>query len=26
VAVHTFEGIHRSHWWLVARREDAAAQ
>jgi ubiquinone/menaquinone biosynthesis C-methylase UbiE len=21
VSVHTFEGIHRSHWWLVARRE-----
>lgn len=26
VTVRTFEGIHRSHWWLVARREDAAGQ
>lgn len=26
IAVHTFEGIHRSHWWLVARRDDAPGQ
>jgi len=26
VAVHTFDGINRSHWWLVARREGAPGQ
>ncbi len=26
VSVHTFEGIHRSHWWLVARREGDSPQ
>lgn len=26
VTVSTFEGIHRSHWWLVARRDAAVGQ
>ena len=26
VTVSTFEGINRSHWWLVARRDDAIDQ